>query len=108
MGKNVRAAAAEVTASPRAAVAAIDVGELAADEVERAYLAGAADALESVAGPKCRNTKRSAKQFARGQRGGILTTSMPASVSTGSSEAVNCPARSRTWNRTARCARGGL
>ena len=33
-------------------------------------------------------TKRSAKQFARGHRGGILTTSMPASASA-SNEAVN-------------------
>jgi hypothetical protein len=32
------------------------------------------------------NTKRSAKQFARGHRGGILTTSMPASAMTASNE----------------------
>jgi len=37
--------------------------------------------------------------LARGQRGGILTTAMPASSRTASNEAVNCPARSRTRNR---------
>jgi hypothetical protein len=47
------------------------------------------------------------KQFARGQRGGILTTSMPASASTASNEAVNCPARSRTRTGTGRRARRG-
>src|SRR5215207_9319458 len=36
---------------------------------------------------------------ARGHRGGILTTSIPASARTASKEAVNCPARSRTRNR---------
>jgi hypothetical protein len=34
-------------------------------------------------------TMRSAKQFARGQRGGILTTSMPASDNTASNDAAN-------------------
>ena len=38
------------------------------------------------------NTRRSAKQFARGQRGGMFTTSMPASASNVSNEAANCPA----------------
>ena len=33
------------------------------------------------------NTRRSAKQFARGHRGGIFTTSMPESASTVSNEA---------------------
>src|SRR6185295_11393041 len=37
--------------------------------------------------------------LARGQRGGILTTVMPASSRTASNEAVNCPARSRSRNR---------
>jgi hypothetical protein len=37
------------------------------------------------------NTRRSAKQFARGHRGGILTTAIPASFSTVSNEAANCP-----------------
>jgi hypothetical protein len=45
------------------------------------------------------NTKRAAKQFARGQRGGILTTVIPASATTASKAVVNCPARSRTRNR---------
>jgi hypothetical protein len=35
------------------------------------------------------NTKRSAKQFARGQWGGILTTSIPVSANTASNEAAN-------------------
>ena len=37
------------------------------------------------------NTRRSAKQFARKHRGGILTTTMPASAMTASNDAVNCP-----------------
>src|SRR5437764_4341387 len=45
-------------------------------------------------------TDRSAKQVARGHRGGILTTWMPTSARTASNDAVNCPARSRTRNRT--------
>src|SRR5690349_8204821 len=45
-------------------------------------------------------TRRSAKQFARGHRGGILTTSMPASARTASNDTANCPARSRTRNRS--------
>jgi hypothetical protein len=35
------------------------------------------------------NTKRSAKQFARGHHGGIFTASMPASASTASNDAAN-------------------
>jgi hypothetical protein len=35
------------------------------------------------------NTKRSAKQFARGHRGGIFTTAMPASAITASNEPAN-------------------
>ena len=35
--------------------------------------------------------KRSAKQFAFGYCGGILTTSIPASANTASKEAENCP-----------------
>ena len=45
------------------------------------------------------STKRSAKQFARGQRGGIFTVSIPAPARTASNDAVNWPARSRTRNR---------
>ena len=44
-------------------------------------------------------TKRSAKQFARGHRGGIFTVSIPAPARTASNDAVNWPARSRTRNR---------
>src|SRR3954471_5486964 len=55
--------------------------------------------MRSVTSVRTVNTRRSAKQFARGHRGGILTTSMPASAKTASNEAVNCPARSRTRNR---------
>jgi hypothetical protein len=52
-------------------------------------------------------TNRSAKQFARGQRGGILTTWMPTSARTASNDAVNWPARSRTtkWNWVTRLPR---
>src|SRR4051794_16839454 len=55
--------------------------------------------IRSVSSVRTVLTRRSAKQFARGQRGGILTTSIPASASTASNEAANCPARSRTRNR---------
>jgi hypothetical protein len=48
----------------------------------------------SVSSVRTVNTRRSAKQFARGHRGGILTTSIPASANTASNEAANCPARS--------------
>ena len=41
------------------------------------------------------------KQFARGHRGGILMTSMPASANTALNKAANCSARSRTRNRNA-------
>ena len=41
------------------------------------------------------STKRSAKQFARGHRGGILMVSIPAPARTASNDAVNWPARSR-------------
>ena len=44
-------------------------------------------------------TNRSAKQFARGQRGGILTTRMPTSARTTSNDAANWPARSQTRHR---------
>jgi hypothetical protein len=40
--------------------------------------------IRSVTSVRTVNTKRSAKQFARGHRGGIFTTSMPASASTAS------------------------
>ncbi len=49
MSEDVRATAGEAAASLRAVVDVIDGGELAADEVQRAYLAGAADALAAVA-----------------------------------------------------------
>ena len=58
--------------------------------------------MRSVSSVRTVNTRRSAKQFARGHRGVILTTSMPASASTASNEAANCPARSRTRNRNRR------
>src|ERR687890_455439 len=45
------------------------------------------------------STKRSAKQFARGHRGGILTVAIPAPARTASKAVVNWPARSRTRNR---------
>lgn len=41
----------EVAASLRAVVAAIDAGEIGADEAQRAYLSGAADALGRLEGP---------------------------------------------------------
>ena len=55
--------------------------------------------MRSVNSVRTVRTKRSAKQFARGQRGGIFTTSIPASARTASNDAANCPARSRTRNR---------
>jgi hypothetical protein len=42
--------------------------------------------MRSVSSVRMVNTNRSAKQFARGQRGGILTISMPASATTASNE----------------------
>jgi hypothetical protein len=42
---------ARVAASLRAVLAAVDSGELAADDAQRAYLAGAAEALEALATP---------------------------------------------------------
>ena len=45
-------------------------------------------------------TNRSASAFARGLRGGIFTASMPAPARTAPEDSVNCPARSRTRNRT--------
>ena len=44
-------------------------------------------------------TNRSAQAFARGLRGGILITSMPAPARTAPDNARNCPARSHTRNR---------
>ena len=44
--------------------------------------------IRSVTSARTVNTNRSAKQFARGHRGGILTASLPASA-TVSNEAVN-------------------
>ena len=49
METDVRATAGEAAGSLRAIVGVIDAGELVADEAQRAYLSGAADALESVA-----------------------------------------------------------
>ena len=49
MSEDVRSTAAETAGSLRAVVAAVDAGELDADPARRAYLAGAADALEAVA-----------------------------------------------------------
>ena len=45
--------------------------------------------MRSVTSVRTVNTKRSAKQLARGQRGGILTTSMPASANTASNDALS-------------------
>ena len=45
--------------------------------------------IRSVTSVGMVNTRRSAKQFARGHRGGIVTTAMPASAITASNEAVN-------------------
>ena len=45
--------------------------------------------IRSVTSARTVRTKRSAKQFARGHRGGIFTIAMPASAMTASSEAVN-------------------
>jgi hypothetical protein len=39
---------ARVAASLRAVLAAVDAGEVVADDAQRAYLAGAAEALESL------------------------------------------------------------
>ena len=55
--------------------------------------------MRSVSSVLAVRTKRSAKQFARGQRGGIFTVSIPAPAMTASNVVVNCPARSRTRNR---------
>lgn len=41
---------AEVAAGVRSLLAAIDTGEVAASERQRAYLAGAADALDEITG----------------------------------------------------------
>jgi hypothetical protein len=46
------------------------------------------DQRSGVSSVRTVNPRRSAKQFARGHRGGILTTSMPAPASTASNEAV--------------------
>ena len=55
--------------------------------------------MRSVSSVLAVRTKRSAKQFARGHRGGIFTVSIPAPARTASNEVVNWPARSRTRNR---------
>ncbi|WP_300016856.1 hypothetical protein [Pseudonocardia sp.] len=44
--------AAEVAEQLRALLAVIDAGEMDATAVERAYLAGAADALDAVSPPR--------------------------------------------------------
>jgi hypothetical protein len=54
--------------------------------------------MRSVSSSVTVRTNCSAKQFARGQRGGIRTTWMPTSAKTVSNDAVNWPARS--WTRT--------
>ena len=43
---------AEVIEGLRALLAAIDAGKVAASEAQRAYLAGAADALDAIAGDR--------------------------------------------------------
>lgn len=45
-------AVAEVAASMRVLVAAIDAGDVAASEQQRAYLAGAVAALDEIAGDR--------------------------------------------------------
>src|SRR5439155_5867703 len=55
--------------------------------------------IRSVTSVRTVSTNLSAYAFARGQRGGIFTTSTPAPARTASNDAVNCPARSRTRNR---------
>src|SRR4051794_25234319 len=55
--------------------------------------------MRSVSSVLAVRTKRSAKQFPRGHRGGILTVSMPAPARTASKAVVNWPARSRMRNR---------
>src|SRR5512133_807604 len=57
--------------------------------------------MRSVSSVLAVSTKRSAKQFARGQRGGICAVSIRAPARTASNDAVNWPARSRTRNRKA-------
>jgi hypothetical protein len=47
--------------------------------------------MRSVTSVRTVNTKRSAKQFARGHRGGILTTSIPASAMTASKTQLTGP-----------------
>src|SRR6187551_1143757 len=63
--------------------------------------------MRSVSSLLTVKTKRSAKQFARGHRGGIFTASIPAPARTASNDAVDWPARSRTRNRTSRHGRRG-
>jgi hypothetical protein len=58
MDADIRPAAAEAAGSLRAVIAAVDAGELDADEVTRAYLAGAADALAAVAEDAAPSTLR--------------------------------------------------
>src|SRR5688572_25613590 len=55
--------------------------------------------MRSVTSVLAVSTKRSAKQLARGQRGGIFTMSIRAPARTASKAVVNWPARSRTRNR---------
>jgi hypothetical protein len=54
--------------------------------------------MRSVSSMLAVRTKRSAKQFARGHRGGIFTVSIPVPARTVSKAVVNWPARSRTRN----------
>jgi len=49
----------------------------------------AEDQHPSVSSDRTVKTKRSAKQFARAQRRGISTTSMPAAANTASNDAAN-------------------
>jgi hypothetical protein len=45
--------------------------------------------IRSVTSVRMVDTRRSAKQFARGHRGGIFTTAMPASAIIASNDAAN-------------------
>ena len=92
-----RLGAAAATAAPDAAVRCCS-----ARRTRRARGAGDRSpkvSIRSVTSVRTVNTRHSAKQFARGHRGGILTTSIPAVANTASNATVNCPARSRTRNR---------
>jgi len=59
--------------------------------------------IRPVTSARAVRTRRWACAFARGRRGGIFTTSIPAPAGTASNVPVHCPARSQimNWNRAA-------